>query len=123
MFGGVIRCAFNLKSIPSSFEMIPGWLESFRIIDRFLVSTGVAALIWAIWKTRNNACFNGVILQDPTSIVFMMSHFISYWTGLQKQKLQSLQRKGAKLLVLVATDVFHRKRGWGPLVQRLTGVG
>ena len=118
---GIVSCSFSLHKIPESFEDIPRWLESFHINDRLLISVGVAALIWAIWKTRKKACFDGVFLQDPISIVFLMAHYISYWAGLQKQSLRGLQRKGAKMVVLVATEFFHRKQGWGPLVLRLGG--
>ena len=115
----VMRCAFMLKSIPIGFYDLPRWLETFRVEDRFLILTGVASLIWAIWKTRNNACFNRINPQDPTFIIFMMSYLISYWAGLQRPNLRKTQCKGASLLVLVATEVFHRKQGSGPIVLRL----
>jgi len=109
-----------LNSVPASFDDVPRWLETFSAGDRFVISTGIAALIWAIWKTRNNACLNGVIPQDSMTIIFLMAHFISYWGGLHGPNLRKMQRRGARLLVLVATEFFHRKQGWGPMVLRLS---
>ena len=117
---GIVRCAFAFRTVPVKFDSLPSWLVIFPVKDTVLILVGVAELIWAIWKTQNNACFNGVILQDLTSIVFLIAHFISYCAGLQKTSLQSTQSRRAKLLVLVATEIFHRRHAWGPLVLRLT---
>ena len=114
-------CAFGLKSIPTSIDEFPRWIDSFTIRDRYLFSTGISALLWAIWKTWNNAYFNGVIPQDPTSVIYLMAHFISYWAALQKPGMREPQRRGARMLVMVATEFYHRSQGWGPLVRRLTG--
>ena len=116
----IVSCSFCLTSVPSSFDDLPRWLDTFKIKERFVVSSGVAALIWAIWKTRNDACFNGVFPQDPVNVIFLVSHFVSYWAGLQRTDLRKMQRKGARLLLLVAAEFFHQRRGWGPMVLRLT---
>ena len=44
----VVRCAFMLRTILVKLTELPRWLENFSVEDRFLISTGVAALIWAI---------------------------------------------------------------------------
>ena len=71
-------------------------------------------------KTRNKVFFQGIYPGDPTNIIFLKAHYIRYWSGLQKTELQKLQVRGAKLLIMAATEVFHRRQGWGPMILRLT---
>ena len=73
---------FNLCSC--YFDELPVWNKSFTGSNRRLAAVVVAALIWAIWRTRNDACFKGVLPQDPINIVYLMTHFVSFWTDLQK---------------------------------------
>ncbi len=46
-------CAFNLGPILNSNQLFGTWLSAFGKKLKNLVVTGVAAVFWAIWKTRN----------------------------------------------------------------------
>ena len=45
---GVVRCSFNFNYVPVSFDALTAWLESFDLNDRLMLSSGIAALIWAL---------------------------------------------------------------------------
>lgn len=111
----VIKCTFSLQEIPSVFYDIPVWISKLPVSSRGLVACGVAAVVWSIWKTRNNACFNGIIMpSDPTGIVCPILHYIDYWSGLQRQKVKKLCRKAARILVMVAQEFFSQRQGCAP---------
>jgi hypothetical protein len=63
-------CVNSFKNKPVSVQhLLGGWMRDSRKSEFFLVTVGVAAILWAIWKTRNNACFRsnttvGVFLGD-----------------------------------------------------------
>ena len=119
----IICCAFNIHTSPKTGENLPSWICSFPGKIRSYMAVGITAVMWAIWRARNTACFDGVIPQDPTVILFVIlfqvGHYLSFWPGLQKAELRKTQVNGAKLLVLVATEIFHRRQGWGPIVLRI----
>ena len=49
---------------------------------------GLAPICWAIWKTRNNNCFEQKLISSPMEIVCLASSFLKYWAGLHKEELQ-----------------------------------
>lgn len=53
----IISCAFDLKPVTDSNHLFGSWLAAFGKKLKLLVITGVAVVLWAIWKTRNKACF------------------------------------------------------------------
>ena len=60
---------------------------------------GLAPICWAIWKTRNNNCFEQKLISSPTEIVCLASSFLNYWAGLQAgQNKEELELGAAALL-------------------------
>ncbi|KAF8700468.1 hypothetical protein HU200_013055 [Digitaria exilis] len=45
---------------------------------------GLAAVVWSIWKARNNNCFENKKIRSPTEIICIVSSFVSYWADLQQ---------------------------------------
>jgi hypothetical protein len=79
----------------------------------------MAAVLWSIWKTRNRACFDGIMPADPCDIVFQIYHYIDYWSNLQKTRIiRALQQLGDEMK-MIAKTVFNRTRGWVPTCQRI----
>jgi hypothetical protein len=59
----IIQTALNLNSIPSDVENLFGpWMNSFSITEKNLVLFGCGAVIRAIWRSRNNCCFNVTLM-------------------------------------------------------------
>lgn len=85
-----------------------------------LIVVGVAAIIWAIWKTRNKACFDKKLPNDPTDVIFSVCHWMDSWAILQKAEADRRRLLlGAKLLRQVANDIFCSKFGWRPGARRI----
>jgi hypothetical protein len=67
--GIVACCAFSFVRKPTSVcHLFGSWMNGFSDKNRGLVQVGVAAVLWSIWKTRNNACFRSIFPENPTTI-------------------------------------------------------
>jgi hypothetical protein len=94
--------------------------SSFKDVSmRKLVAVGITALLWTLWKIRNKASFQNIFPVDLDIIMFSVSHMISTWAILQKKGLRSRQCAGARVLLDVASKVFNKSQGWGPVTKRL----
>jgi len=67
---------------------------------------GLAAICWAIWKARNNICFEKKLISSPTEKICSASSFISYWAGLQDESGREELEAGAGALKTAAL-YFH----------------
>lgn len=72
----IISCAFDLKHVSDSNQLFSSWISAFGKNLKKLVITGVAAVFWAIWKTRNKGCFENKLLNDPTEVIFSVCHWL-----------------------------------------------
>jgi hypothetical protein len=96
------------------------WLLKFKDLKvRQISAVGVITVIWGIWKIRNKACFQNILPVDPNGVVSYISQLQLSWIALQRRNLRKFQTIGAKLLVLVASEFFHKSRGWALLTRRL----
>jgi hypothetical protein len=115
-------CAFCFVRKPTSVRHLFGsWMNGFSNENRSLVRVGVAALLWSIWKTRNNACFRSIFPENPTAITNLVGHWMSTWSILQVKEInRDAINWGAKLFVQLSNEVFKASHGWRPMTRRLT---
>lgn len=66
---GVIAKIFGADNIPTSLEQCWAWCEHWLPSGHKLHLWGISAICWAIWKTRNRACFEGRIIKNPIEIL------------------------------------------------------
>jgi hypothetical protein len=85
---------------------------------RQVAAVGIVSVIWGLWKIRNEVCFQHIYPVDPNCIIIFISQLQLSWIALQKRNLQRFQTIGVKLL-LVASEFYHKSRGWAPLIKRL----
>ena len=81
----LVRCAFDLKHIPRDLnDCLGNLLRNFQLDNKKLILVGTSALLWAIWKCRNDIVFERKKITDPMGIVEIMCGWISDWAILQK---------------------------------------
>jgi hypothetical protein len=56
----------------------------------------MAATFWALWKTRNKACFDNVLPADPCELIYVIYQYIDYWSNLQKSGTRKALARGIK---------------------------
>jgi hypothetical protein len=93
-----ISTVLGVFNRPSCFTQYFWWIAKILPVGSNLHIVGIAALCWAIWKTRNNACFEGKLISSPVGLICYMCVFLRYWAGLQDEKDKELLLEGASRL-------------------------
>lgn len=70
---------------------------------------GVSALCWAIWKSRNKACFEKKIISNPLEVICHMCALMKYWTGLYVEPDKEQLLEGINTMLQVAERILKRK--------------
>jgi hypothetical protein len=55
------------------------WLKQFSRIRKRVITVGVAAVLWSIWKSRNMASFQQTWPSDPSVVLFQACYWIDFW--------------------------------------------
>jgi hypothetical protein len=64
-----------------SLDMIWVRRKKFRVHNVL-----TSAVIWSIWKTRNNLCFQGAVWTKVEAMLGMCAKFLRSWTVINKPK-------------------------------------
>ena len=81
---------------------------------------GMSAILWAIWKCRNDIIFRNKLINDPMKLVKLTCNWIVDWAVLQRKNPgQNLLMLGAKLIEQVASEVYRASHGWRAGAPRL----
>ena len=91
---------------PSSFSQFWVWAAKYMPHHKKIFMVGLAAICWALWRTRNSICFEDKKCRSPTEIICLASSFLSYWAGLQKPQGKLELMMGAEALKNTALS-FH----------------
>jgi hypothetical protein len=81
-----MTCAFGFICKPRPVQhLFSGWIRGFPKKGRPAIYVGDAAILWSIWKTRNNACIRSKP-DDPLAalaLTNMIGQLASSWDILQ----------------------------------------
>lgn len=100
--------AFGVSYRPGNFDQYWEWIEDSLPQGQKAYAMGLAAVCWAIWKTRYSICFDQKRVKTPTEIVCIICSFIAYWAGLFKEKMEAQIIQGADTIKAAAL-FFHEK--------------
>jgi hypothetical protein len=64
------------------------WINNILSQCPQMQAVGLAAVCWAVWKTRNVVCFDDRRVKSPTEIICMICSFLTYWAGLLNEDLK-----------------------------------
>jgi hypothetical protein len=104
----ILAYAFGVSVRPTSFAQFWTWVTWCLPRGKHFYGVGLAAVCWAIWKTRNAVCFEEKRIKAPTEILCFISSLSFYWAGLQKEGAATQLEQGAEPLKAVAVH-FHQK--------------
>ena len=93
---------------PSNMEQYWVWVNKFLPQSPQMHAVGLAAVYWAIWRSRNSVCFEDKRINSPTEIVCMICSFLTYWAGLLSEDLKDQVIQGADA-VKTAALFFHKQ--------------
>jgi hypothetical protein len=109
----IFQIAFNLNSIPrDTADLFGPWINSFGKTKKKLVLFGCGAALWAIWRTRNDCCFNANLIDDPTNVIFFLvaSGLTLGLFGGQRRK--KMVEQGSHRIRKITSDIYNKAHGW-----------
>jgi hypothetical protein len=71
---------------------------------------GIAAVSWAIWKTRNRVCFEGHVVTNPITIICYACSLMSYWAGLFLEDDKEALIAGVNTMMEIAVKLLDKKK-------------
>jgi hypothetical protein len=103
-------------SLPkSSNDMFGKWLCSFKMHERNLITIGCSVVLWSLWKTRNDSCFNNINLSNAANILLLCCSWLDAWAILQKETPKKILLERSSRLRKMAKEIFNRRFGWAPV--------
>ena len=107
----IIHTTFGLKKPNNVIHMFGTWLQGIRWKEKSLILTGVSAIYWAMWLSRNDIVFDKVNPQPCLQILFSATHWIRFWVLLRKEENINTISETCQLLESMAMEIFV-KNGW-----------
>jgi hypothetical protein len=54
------------------------WLNKMQVYRMLFAKHIMAATFWALWKTRNKACFDNIMHNGPCDLIYTTCQYIDY---------------------------------------------
>jgi hypothetical protein len=98
---------------PTSFRHIFGnWLIGADVRTKKFILTGVSALCWAIWLSRNDVVFNKVPMFTYLQVLYRATHWFRFWAQMQKSDGdKEIIKEACHQLEVVAMQIYANF-GW-----------
>ena len=88
--------------------------------NKKIMFTGLCALLWSIWLSKNDVVFYNTQKQTILRILFRATYLTRTWAILQKVEDRDLIADACRALEVTAMDIFTRN-GW-QFSNRLCGL-
>lgn len=116
---GITAICLGANNTPNNIRQFWSWIALALPNGQSVHTFGLAAICWAIWKTRNNACFEGKLIKHPAEIICYACSFMNYWTGLYKTDFQAQITDGVKVLLAMACRILVSQPRASPTIPRI----
>jgi hypothetical protein len=74
---------------------------------------GLAAVCWAIWKVRNQTCFEKKTIKNASEVFYSVCLFLRYWAGLHSGDAQQVIQVGVEIMMQTVIKIFKKSPGKG----------
>ena len=101
---------FGADTVPGNLDQSWRWCDRWLPLDRKYHVLGVSAICWAIWKSRNKACFDKIIIKSPLDIICHMCALMKYWAGLFAEPDREQLIEGINTMLRLANRILKCQR-------------
>lgn len=98
------------SNIPRSFDQCFKWCQTWLPNGKKFHIVGIAAVCWAIRKTRNRVCFVKMKLLNPLSIICYACALMNYWAGLFLGVDNETLQASVEDMLQIATKLLNKKQ-------------
>jgi hypothetical protein len=106
----IIAQCIGADDIPKSFDQSWRWCNKWLPLGEQFHTFGIAAVCWAIWKTRNKACFEGKLIRNPAEIVCYTCALMGYWAGLFQGIDKETLEAGVNTMLKIAARLLEKEK-------------
>jgi len=106
----IIATSLGASNIPISFNQSWLWCDMWIPNGKQFHAVGIGVVCWAIWKMRNNICFEGKTLKSPLEIISHACALMKYWAGLQSDVDKEALIDGVETMFKIAVQIVAKKR-------------
>lgn len=105
---GIVAKCIGANNVPRSFSQSWLWCDRWLPAGKKFHAIGIAAVCWAIRKTRNQACFDGKTLKNPASIICFACALMKYWAGLFLEMDREALEAGVNTMIQIAAKLLGK---------------
>jgi hypothetical protein len=77
----IVAHCLGASDVSKNFDQCWYWCDKWLPFGKQFHAVGIAAVCWAIWKTRNNVCFQDKVVTSPLTIIRYACSLMSYVLG------------------------------------------
>jgi hypothetical protein len=115
----IVAHCIGANNIPNTLNQCWTWCECWLPAGKQFHTLGIAAICWAIWKTRNKCCFEGRKIKNPAEIICYACALMTYWAGLFPEMDKEELQAGVTTMLQIATKlILKSKQGDGTLLLK-----
>ena len=104
----IVQYTFNITPPINSTDMFENWLNGVEKKLKAQIRVGTCALLWSIWKCRNDIVFNKGGYPNFLQVVRMVTYWIYEWAFLAPEAQRALINSGCTRLETLALDIYSR---------------
>jgi hypothetical protein len=83
---------------------------------------GLAAICWSIWKSRNKACFEKIMIKNPIEILCMACANMKHWAGLFKREFQEQLAAGMSAILAAEYKAMAAQNKATPITLQIEDI-
>ena len=111
---GMVGLCIGATNIPNNLSQAKIWFVHWLPGGEQIYTFCMAAICWAIWKKRNEACFDNKQLRNPADIISYACALMTLWAGLYGAEMQGKILDGVKLLLSCASRMMTNQQCLSP---------
>ena len=116
----IVQYAFNITPPVNGTNMFGSWLDGVHKSLRAQIRVGSCALLWSIWRCRNDIVFNKGGHPNFLHVIRLATHWIHEWALLVPEAKRAPINSGCALLEEVSLDIYSR--GTGRMSRMIQGA-
>ena len=108
----MIYFTYNIPPPSNVTNMFGKWLNGVRKNDKAHIRSGVSAICWSIWTSRNDIIFNKQKGTNFLQVILRAAHWIQLWAYLLPEDQRVIMVTGCNRLLKVTQNCYFQATGW-----------
>jgi hypothetical protein len=103
---------FGFATPQNISHLFSGWILGVHKKFRSVVFTGIAAICWALWLSRNDIVFDKCSMKTYMQVLYRGTHWGRFWAQLQRSDEEKTLLMNACNTLESSVRKFMTANGW-----------